>query len=250
MPHVAVFDTAFHTTLPAAARTYAIDRGLAARHGIRRYGFHGTSRATSSRRAAELLGRPLAELNLIVLHLGNGASATAVRGGRSVDTSMGLTPLEGLVMGTRSGDIDPAVAVTSPRGRARPADVERAAQRHGGLVGLCGDNDMRAVLSRAAGDAPARAGARRVLPPHPQVRRRLLRRAGPPRRHRLHRRRRRARPLVRAAALDGLSAVGIRSTRTATPPVRGAGDLARGSRVTVCVVPTDEELAIADRSAP
>src|SRR5439155_8922166 len=109
IPHVAVFDTAFHHTLPPAAATYAIDAGLAARYGIRRYGFHGTSHRYVSRRTAALLGRPVDELNTVVLHLGNGASATAVAGGRSVETSMGLTPLEGLVMGTRTGDLDPAV---------------------------------------------------------------------------------------------------------------------------------------------
>src|SRR4051794_36438012 len=109
VPHVAVFDTAFHATIPAAAATYALDTALARRYGIRRYGFHGTSHAYVSRRTAALLGRPVGALNTIVLPLGNGASAAAVAGGRSVDTSMGLTPLEGLVMGTRTGDIDPAV---------------------------------------------------------------------------------------------------------------------------------------------
>src|SRR5690606_29022850 len=103
------FDTAFHSTMPAMAYTYAIDRTVAATHRIRRYGFHGTSHSYVAGRAAALLGRDLADVNVIVLHLGNGASACAVRGGRSVDTSMGLTPLEGLVMGTRSGDVDPAV---------------------------------------------------------------------------------------------------------------------------------------------
>lgn len=109
LPQVAVFDTAFHTTMPEHAARYAIDVGTADAHRIRRYGFHGTSHAYVSRRTAELLGRPVSDVNVIVLHLGNGASASAVAGGRCVETSMGLTPLEGLVMGTRSGDIDPAV---------------------------------------------------------------------------------------------------------------------------------------------
>ena len=107
LPHVAVFDTAFFHDLPAAASTYAIDRELAARWQIRRYGFHGTSHQFVSQQAAEFLGAPLESLNQIVLHLGNGASASAIAGGRPVDTSMGLTPMEGLVMGTRSGTSTP-----------------------------------------------------------------------------------------------------------------------------------------------
>src|SRR5690606_15260031 len=110
LPQVAVFDTAFHQTMPPAAYTYAVPRAWREEHRVRRYGFHGTSHAYVSRRTAERLGRPYAEVNTIVLHLGNGASACAVRGGRSVDTSVGLTPLEGLVMGTRPGDLDPGLA--------------------------------------------------------------------------------------------------------------------------------------------
>jgi acetate kinase len=109
LPHVAVFDTAFFHDLPPAAATYAIDRDIAERWHIRRYGFHGTSHQYVSEQAAAFLDVPLVKLNQIVLHLGNGASASAIVGGRPVDTSMGLTPLEGLVMGTRSGDIDPGV---------------------------------------------------------------------------------------------------------------------------------------------
>ena len=121
VPQVAVFDTAFHQTMPPVAYTYAVPRAWREEHRIRRYGFHGTSHAFVSREAARLLGKPVDETNLIVLHLGNGASATAVRGGQSVDTSMGFTPLEGLVMGTRSGDLDPAVHGT-PAPRARLVD--------------------------------------------------------------------------------------------------------------------------------
>ena len=109
VPQAAVFDTAFHQTMPPVAYTYAVPQTWREEHRIRRYGFHGTSHAFVSREAARLLGRPADETNLIVLHLGNGASAAAIRGGQSVDTSMGFTPLEGLVMGTRSGDLDPAV---------------------------------------------------------------------------------------------------------------------------------------------
>ncbi len=124
VPQVAVFDTAFHRTLPPAAYRYAVPTAWYAEFGVRRYGFHGTSHEFVSARAADVLGRPLAEVDLIVAHLGNGASMTAVEGGRSVETSMGLSPLEGLVMGTRSGDIDPAVVgyVAQASGRSE-ADV-------------------------------------------------------------------------------------------------------------------------------
>ncbi|MEV0198943.1 acetate kinase [Nonomuraea sp. NPDC050691] len=148
VPQVAVFDTAFHRTLPPEAYTYAVP----GEWGVRRFGFHGTSCAYVSRRAAALLGRSPEETNLIVLHLGNGASATAIEGGRSVDTSMGLTPLEGLVMGTRSGDVDPALLGYLKR--ARGLDVEEAEEalsREGGLLALAGSGDMREVRRRAAG---------------------------------------------------------------------------------------------------
>jgi acetate kinase len=153
--HIAVFDTAFHHTIPPVAREYALPRELARAHGIRRYGFHGTSHEYVARKAAELLGRPLAELNLITLHLGNGASVAALRGGVSIDTSMGMTPLEGLVMGTRCGDIDPAI----PGLLGELADVPREAVNRmlnfdSGLKGLCGANDMREVHRLAeTGDA-------------------------------------------------------------------------------------------------
>ena len=115
VPHVAVFDTAFHVRLPRRARTYAIDQQVAEREGIRRYGFHGTSHEYVAGVAAKAIGRSLAELRMITLHLGNGASACAVELGHSTDTSMGMTPLEGLVMGTRAGDIDPGVILALAR---------------------------------------------------------------------------------------------------------------------------------------
>ena len=157
LPHVAVFDTAFHQTLPEAASTYAVPRSWAEDHGIRRYGFHGTSVSYVSREAAALLGRPLEECRLIVLHLGNGASATAVDGGRSVDTSMGFTPLEGLVMGTRSGDVDPALVPHLHRHLGWPvAEIERQLNRGSGLKGLAGVNDFRELQRRrATGDRAA-----------------------------------------------------------------------------------------------
>jgi acetate kinase len=157
LPHVAVFDTAFHHTLPEAAYTYAIDRRVAEAHGVRRYGFHGTSHAYVSRETARAMGRDIRELNMIILHLGNGASACAVKGGRSVDTSMGLTPLEGLVMGTRSGDIDPAVVFHLARAAGMDiSEIDDELNRRGGMLGLCGHSDMRDVEDAAdAGDAAA-----------------------------------------------------------------------------------------------
>jgi acetate kinase len=158
VPQVAVFDTAFHQTMPPHAYRYALPHGLYTDHAVRRYGFHGSSHAYVARRASQYLGQAPVALNLISLHLGNGASATAIEGGRCIDTSMGMTPLEGLVMGTRSGDIDPALVFYI--GRAAGLDdaaVETLLNQESGLKGLCGANDMREVLRRMdAGDAPAR----------------------------------------------------------------------------------------------
>ncbi|MFH9421785.1 acetate kinase [Streptomyces sp. NPDC017529] len=149
LPQVAVFDTAFHTTMPEHAARYAIDVETADAHRIRRYGFHGTSHAYVSRKTAELLGKAPEDVNVIVLHLGNGASASAVAGGRCVDTSMGLTPLEGLVMGTRSGDIDPAVVFHLKRVAGMDTDeIDVLLNKKSGLIGLCGDNDMREIRRR------------------------------------------------------------------------------------------------------
>ncbi|PZU48694.1 MAG: acetate kinase [Microbacterium sp.] len=157
LPHVAVFDTAFHQTLPPAACTYAIDNALARKHRIRRYGFHGTSHKFVSEAAAAYLGRPLRDLKQLVLHLGNGASITAVDGGHSVETSMGLTPLEGLVMGTRSGDIDPSVLlVLARREELSPSELDEFLNKRSGLLGLAGVSDMRDIEDRrAAGNGAA-----------------------------------------------------------------------------------------------
>lgn len=157
VPQVAVFDTAFHSTMPAVAYRYALPAELATRLGIRRYGFHGTSHAYVSRIAAEHLGRPLSELKLITLHLGNGASVAAVDGGRSVDTSMGMTPLEGLVMGSRSGDLDPAIVLYLQREQGLSVDeVDVLLNRQSGLKGLAGSNDVRRLSAQAdAGDSAA-----------------------------------------------------------------------------------------------
>lgn len=159
VPHVAVFDTAFHQTMPPEAYTYALPVDLAEKHGVRRYGFHGTSHKYVSERAAAFLDRPLQSLRTIVLHLGNGASITAVDGGISVDTSMGLTPLQGLVMGTRSGDLDPAVLVHLHRQAGLSVDeLDDLLNKKSGMLGLTGSGDMRDVQEAAStGDAAAEA---------------------------------------------------------------------------------------------
>ena len=157
VPQVAVFDTAFHRTLPPHAYRYAVPDDWYAEYGVRRYGFHGTSHDDVSQHAARILERPRDELRLIVAHLGNGASMSAIDHGRCVETSMGLSPLEGLVMGTRSGDVDPAVVghVAAASGRD-PVDVLGDLNRRSGLLGLCGASDMRTVEERAGGgDAAA-----------------------------------------------------------------------------------------------
>ncbi|MFF0822089.1 acetate kinase [Micromonospora haikouensis] len=247
VPQVAVFDTAFHHTLPEAAATYAIDRDTARRYDIRRYGFHGTSHAYVSRRTAQLLGRPYDELNTITLHLGNGASACAVAGGRSVATSMGMSPLEGLVMGTRSGDLDPTIVFHLRREAGMGVDeIDDLLNHRSGLLGLAGVNDMREVLARRAAGDPAAALAfdvyTRRITGYVGAYYALLGRvdavtftagvgehAAP----------------VRAAALAGLERLGI-----AVDPARndGSGDRVispAGAEVAVCVVGTDEEREIA-----
>ncbi len=150
VPQVVVFDTAFHQTLPKTAYLYAVPFSLYDEHRIRRYGFHGTSHSYVAKEVSRHLGRPLEEINVIVLHLGNGASAAAISRGKSIDTSMGLTPLAGLVMGTRCGDIDPAVVFHVCRVTGKSDDeVEALLNRESGLKGICGVNDMREIYDRA-----------------------------------------------------------------------------------------------------
>ena len=157
LPHIAVFDTAFFHDLPPAAASYAIDRNLARRWNIRRYGFHGTSHQYVSEQVATFLETPLESLNQIVLHLGNGASASAIAGGKPVDTSMGLTPLEGLVMGTRSGDIDPGVmSYLSRMAGMDIEDIDDMLNERSGVLGLSGEIDFRVIHKRiATGDEAA-----------------------------------------------------------------------------------------------
>jgi len=157
VPQVAVFDTAFHQSIPEHAYLYALPYSLYEQQKVRRYGFHGTSHAYVARQAAQYLNRPAEELNIITLHLGNGASAAAIKKGQCVDTSMGLTPLEGLVMGTRSGDLDPAILFYLSRETGMDMDaLDMLLNKKSGLKGICGENDMR-TISKAAeqGDSQA-----------------------------------------------------------------------------------------------
>ncbi|MBP2702596.1 acetate kinase [Microbispora sp. RL4-1S] len=253
LPHVAVFDTAFHATIPPYAHTYAVPREWTDELGVRRYGFHGTSAAYVSRRAAELLGRPYDEVNSIVLHLGNGASATAVRGGRSVDTSMGITPLPGLVMGTRSGDVDPALPAYLNRVAGMSVqDVDAALNRDSGLLGMCGANDMREVWRLVdAGDPHARLAmdvygyrVRAYVGAYVAALGRvdaIVFTAGVGEND----------SRTRSLALTGLSRLGIEvdAGRNAAPSREARVVSPDGAEVAVLVVPTDEELEIADQTA-
>ena len=157
LPQVAVFDTAFHQHMPESAWRYAVPDEWYQEYGVRRYGFHGTSHAYVAGQAAKWLEKPLEQCNLITLHLGNGASICAIEKGRCRDTSMGMTPLEGLVMGTRSGDVDPAIGSYLQRQAGLTAEqIDGVLNKQSGLRALCGDNDMRSILRRNdEGDAQA-----------------------------------------------------------------------------------------------
>jgi acetate kinase len=246
---VAVFDTAFHQTLAPAAYTYAIDADLAEKYRVRRYGFHGTSHKFVSEAAARFLGRTPAELKQIVLHLGNGASACAVDGGRSVETSMGMTPLEGLVMGTRSGDIDPGVLVHLGRRAGMSVDdLDELLNRRSGMLGLSGHGDLRDAIAAAdAGDEASGlalevyahrikhyVGAYAALMGGLDA---IVFTAGVGENS----------APVRAASLAGLQEFGIAvdSERNEADSRESRVISPEGSRVAVLVVPTDEELEIA-----
>ncbi len=250
IPHVAVFDTGFHRTLPPEAYTYAVPAHWREEHHVRRYGFHGSSYAWVARRTAALLGRDPAEVRMVVLHLGNGASACAVDGGRSVETSMGLSPVEGLVMGTRSGDVDPALGGYLARVAELSAeDYDRALNRESGLLGLAGVSDFRTLQERrSAGDADATLAfdvtvhrLRKYVGAYAAVLGRLDALAftgGIGERS----------PAVRAAVVDGLGVLGLRLDAAANADGGGPAERlvsAPDSSGQVWVVPTDEEREIA-----
>ncbi|UUO01605.1 acetate kinase [Mycolicibacterium novocastrense] len=249
LPHVAVFDTAFFHDLPTAAATYAIDRDIAEQWHIRRYGFHGTSHQYVSEQAAAFLGAPLDSVRQIVLHLGNGASASAIVGGRPVDTSMGLTPMEGLVMGTRSGDIDPGLMFYLWRtANMKVEDIETMLNRRSGVRGLGGEVDFRVLHQRIeSGDTAAQLaydvyihrlrkyiGAYLALLGGADV---ITFTAGVGEND----------AAVRRDALSGMAPLGIELDEmlNASPDKKARRISADRSRTTVLVVPTDEELAIA-----
>ncbi len=190
VPAVACFDTAFHATLPPAAFTYALPPEWRKRWELRRYGFHGLSHAYASRRAAEMLGRAPQGLRIVTCHLGAGASLAAVLDGRSVDTTMGFTPLDGLVMATRSGSVDPGLVLwLAEHAGMPPAELAATLERRSGLLGLAGTADMREIVAGAAAGRPggaARAG--RLRAPAPGRDRHDGRVTGRPRRARVHRR--------------------------------------------------------------
>lgn len=250
VPQVAVFDTAFHGSMPDRAFRYAVPAEWYLEHGVRRYGFHGTSHQFVAGQAANILGRPLGDLDLIVAHLGNGASITAIARGTSIDTSMGLTPLEGLVMGTRSGDVEPTVVthVADAMGRSFH-EVAAELNTASGLLGLCGASDMRVVTGRAAAGDPDAVLALDVF--SYRIKKyvgayiaalggcdAVVFTAGIGEHN----------PDVRAAVCNGLEVLGI-----SVDPVRNErGDQivsTDGSAITVLVVPTDEERLIAEQTA-
>jgi acetate kinase len=252
VPQVAVFDTAFHQSIPPHAYRYAVPEYWYESHGVRRYGFHGTSHAYVANQAALQLGRPLSRLNLIVLHLGNGASATAIESGMSVDTSMGLTPLEGLVMGTRAGDIDPGALIYLARQKGMSVDeIDADLNGESGLEGLCGVSDLRDVLQReAAGDPRARLaldvyvyrirkyiGAYTAALGHVDA---IIFTAGVGENS----------PDIRERACAGLETLGVELDGALNrSPSNDARAIHReGAPVAVLVVPTNEELEIAEQT--
>ena len=249
VPHIAVFDTAFFHDLPPAAATYAIDHEIATKWHIRRYGFHGTSHQYVSEEAAAFLGAPLESLSQIVLHLGNGASASAIVGGRPVETSMGLTPMEGLVMGTRSGDIDPGVITYLWREAGMSVeDIETMLNRRSGVRGLGGEIDFRTLRRRIeSGDAAAQLAydvyihrLRKYIGAYMAVLGTvgvITFTAGVGEND----------AAVRRDALSGLAAFGLElDEHLNDSPARGPRRIsADGSPTTVLVIPTNEELAIA-----
>jgi acetate kinase len=252
VPQVAVFDTAFHQSVPPPAFRYALPHDLYRSHNVRRYGFHGTSHCYVAKQAARHLKRDLDALNLITLHLGNGASAAAIAKGKSVDTSMGLTPLEGLIMGTRSGDIDPAIIFyLGRRTGASPDEIEALLNKQSGLKGICGVNDMRAIAQLAAeGDASARLAIemycyriKKYIGAYYAVLGRLdalVFTAGIGENA----------PDIRLRACEGLSQIGIEVDENKNAQNNGGIREIQNNKspVSILVIPTDEEQEIADQT--
>ncbi len=249
VPQVAVFDTAFHQTMPPHAYLYAIPYELYEKDRVRRYGFHGTSHRFVAGECAKLLGKPLAECNLITVHLGNGCSMTAIENGVSVDTSLGMTPLEGLVMGTRSGDVDPALHLFLKRNKGMDLEaIDALLNKESGLKGLCGMNDMRDIHKAAeSGDKRAALALavqtyrnRKYIGAYMAVLDRvdaIVFTAGIGEND----------DIVRAESLKGLAHLGIKldAGKNATRSKQARCVSSDDSRVKVFIIPTNEELAIA-----
>lgn len=249
-PSVAVFDTEFHATMPPSSFMYALPYELYEKHRVRRYGFHGTSHRYVSQQAAKFLGRPIDEFNCITCHLGNGSSITAIQNGACVDTSMGLTPLAGVVMGTRCGDIDPAIhSYLAANTGMSLGDIDSMLNRKSGLIGVCGLNDMRDLhAAREKGDAKAQLAfdmfchsIRKYIGSYYAVLGRvdaLIFTAGIGEND----------DLARAAICGGLTAFGV--ILDTAENSRRSGDprhiSAQNSKTPVLVVPTNEEIAIAE----
>jgi len=257
LPHIAVFDTAFFHDLPPVAATYAIDHEIAAQWQVRRYGFHGISHQYVSQQAASFLSSPRESLRQIVLHLGNGASASAIVGGRPVETSMGLTPMEGLVMGTRSGDVDPGLISYLWRTAGMSVeDIDTMLNRESGMRGLAGEVDFRVLRQRIeSGPESDRAAAQLAYDVYIHRLRKYIGAymavlntadvitftAGVGEND----------TAVRRDALAGLAAFGIEldESRNDKPAGEARRISADGSPTTVLVIPTNEELAIARECA-
>ncbi|MCU1337802.1 MAG: acetate kinase [Bryobacterales bacterium] len=249
VPAVAIFDSSFHRTIPPVAYTYAIPHELAAKHKIRRYGFHGISHNYLMLRYAEMTGTPIARTNIITLHLGGGCSATAIKDGESVDTSMGFTPLEGLVMGTRSGDIDPAlVGFLARKENGSVEVVERWLNTQSGLLGISGiSQDMRILTQRANTDERARLAldvfcyrAKKYVGAYLAAMggaSALVFSGGIGE----------GAPSIRQSICEGLEGLGLELDITRNSDIRGReGRITReGSRLQAYVIPTDEGLMMA-----
>ena len=249
---VAVFDTAFHQSMPPRAFRYAISRSFYEENGLRAYGFHGTSHQYVSREAASLLNIDLQAFNAITIHLGNGCSMAAISGGKSIDTSMGLTPLGGLIMGTRSGDLDPSLILfLSKTLNLEPDEIDNILNKESGLKGLTGENDLRSIIARYENGDPAATLAidmyvyriKKYIGAYAAILTRLdalIFTAGVGENS----------PLIREKVCEGLGILGIKLDRT-----KNAGKASGGSRelqadesaVSIMVVPTNEELEIANQ---
>jgi acetate kinase len=249
VPQVAVFDTSFHAPMPPRAFHYALPYKFYEEYHVRRYGFHGNSHHYVAKRAAALLGKPLESINLITLHLGNGASAAAIQCGKSIDTSMGMTPLEGLVMGTRSGDLDPAILFYLRRELGvSMEEVEGMLNNESGLKGICGSNDMREIVRLADEDNPRARLAmdiycyriKKYIGAYSAVLGRvdaIVFTGGIGENSKN----------VRAGSCEGLSGLGIMINEKKNDAVSGKESEIQDDRsaVKILVIPTDEELEIA-----